>query len=162
MLPLHQRVINEFVCRYSMSKSSTEPRHGARPATGFRYSNKCLGRLATHIWITVHTQTKLEQRVGLEPTTLQICNLLHWPLCHLYIILADSIGFEPMHPFRSDGLANRCLNHSANYPLLGGGCEIRTHGPFRASSFQDWCNRPLYQSSVLVLVIVGSGNQQTP
>ena len=30
--------------------------------------------------------------------------------------MADSIGFEPMHPFRSDSLANCCLNHSANYP----------------------------------------------
>ena len=30
--------------------------------------------------------------------------------------MAESIGFEPMRPFRDDGLANRCLNHSANSP----------------------------------------------
>ena len=30
--------------------------------------------------------------------------------------LADSIGFEPMRHFRNDGLANRSLNHSGNYP----------------------------------------------
>jgi hypothetical protein len=30
--------------------------------------------------------------------------------------LAESIGFEPMHPLLNDGLANRCLNHSANLP----------------------------------------------
>jgi len=32
-------------------------------------------------------------------------------------ILADSIGFEPMHRFLDDGLAIRCINHSANYPI---------------------------------------------
>ena len=32
------------------------------------------------------------------------------------IYLADSIGFEPMRHFRNDGLANRSLNHSGNYP----------------------------------------------
>ena len=30
--------------------------------------------------------------------------------------MAESIGFEPMRPFLNDGLANRCLNHSANSP----------------------------------------------
>ena len=31
-------------------------------------------------------------------------------------ILAESIGFEPMHPFLNDSLANCCLNRSANSP----------------------------------------------
>ena len=26
--------------------------------------------------------------------------------------------------------------------MFGGNCEIRTHGPFRAGSFQDCCNKP--------------------
>ena len=30
--------------------------------------------------------------------------------------LAEDIRFELMHPFLNDGLANRCLNHSANLP----------------------------------------------
>ena len=51
--------------------------------------------------------------------------------------LAESNGFEPLHPFLDDGLANRCLNPSANFPKSGGRCEIRTHGPVTASSFQD-------------------------
>ena len=32
--------------------------------------------------------------------------------------LADSIGFEPMHRLLDDGLAIRCINHSANYPMV--------------------------------------------
>src|SRR5687767_8265496 len=41
--------------------------------------------------------------------------------------MAESAGFELARDFRLDGLANRCLNHSANSPLwkssdgLGGG-----------------------------------------
>jgi hypothetical protein len=31
--------------------------------------------------------------------------------------MADSIGFEPMHRLLDDGLAIRCINHSANYPI---------------------------------------------
>jgi hypothetical protein len=31
--------------------------------------------------------TRMEHRVGLEPTTLRICNPLHWPLCHLCILV---------------------------------------------------------------------------
>lgn len=31
--------------------------------------------------------------------------------------MADSIGFEPMRPFRNGGLANHCNDLSANYPL---------------------------------------------
>jgi hypothetical protein len=39
----------------------------------------------------------------------------HKTIYHLF--LAESIGFEPMRPFLNDGLANRCLNHSANSPI---------------------------------------------
>ncbi len=51
--PAHAPI--EFVYRHTMSKSCAGSDSKYRPATGFRYSNKCLGRLATHIWITVHT-----------------------------------------------------------------------------------------------------------
>ena len=30
----------------------------------------------------------------------------------------------------------------ANKEYSGGRCGIRTHGPFRIVSFQDWCNKP--------------------
>lgn len=30
--------------------------------------------------------------------------------------MAEDIGFEPMHRLRSDALAGRCFNHSANLP----------------------------------------------
>ena len=41
----------EFAYRYTMSKLCAESRHGARPATDIRYTNKCLGQLASHIWL---------------------------------------------------------------------------------------------------------------
>ena len=52
---LRYHSIFEFVYRHTMSKSCAEPDSKYRLAKGFKYSNKCLGRLATHIWITLHT-----------------------------------------------------------------------------------------------------------
>ena len=39
--------------------------------------------------------------------------------------MAESIGFEPIHQFLDDGLANRSFNRSGNSPLIviGGGFE---------------------------------------
>ncbi len=50
---------------------------------------------------------------------------------NLPIIMADSIGFEPMRHFRNDGLANRSFNHSGNYPsnlVREAGFEPTTYG----------------------------------
>gem|GEM_PF-6997691 len=33
-----------------------------------------------------------------------------------YLYMAEGMGFEPMHGFTRDGLANRCRNHLANPP----------------------------------------------
>ena len=32
--------------------------------------------------------------------------------------MAERVGIEPTHPFLDDGLATRCLNRSANAPIV--------------------------------------------
>ena len=57
----------------------------------------------------------VEQDIGLEPMTISLAT--KYSSTELILQgLAESIGVEPIHLLLSDGLANRCLNRSANPP----------------------------------------------
>ena len=47
--------------------------------------------------------------------------------------MADDVGIEPTRPFQDDGLATRCLNHSANHP--------ETKNPPNIAAGRVWCER---------------------
>jgi len=58
--------------------------------------------------------------------------------------MAVRVGFEPTEQLTSlYGLANRYLRPLGHLTIYyGGQGEIRTHGPFRADSFQDCSDKP--------------------
>ena len=59
--------------------------------------------------------TNMEWVTGLEPAlcgfAIRCLTIQRTPT-----YLAEDIRIELIHPFLNDGLANRCLNHSANLP----------------------------------------------
>jgi hypothetical protein len=51
------------------------------------------------------------------------------------------------------GVEDRCIiRYTMAANCIGGSGEIRTHGPFRAGSFQDCCNKP--DSATLPLLVL--------
>jgi hypothetical protein len=73
------------------------------------------GRIRTSdiwFWRPTFCQTELpshylEHRVGLEPTTLRICNPLHWPLCHLCGVWRRARDSNPRYRFKPVCLLSR-------------------------------------------------------
>lgn len=98
----------------------------------------------------------------------------HWPMTpspngpsigrypnHPYIIIkepfAGRAGFEPATSWLTVKCSNQlsyppfiyCGSCMPHQQLLCGSCRIRTYGGITLVSFQDWCNRPLYQTSFI-------------
>ena len=48
--------------------------------------------------------------------------------------MAERVGIEPTHPFLNDGLATRCLNRSANAPIIR--CSASPGGNYTSQAFQ--------------------------
>jgi hypothetical protein len=46
------------------------------------------------------------------------CGYRPWACLPRLSVLAEGTGFEPVRPCRNDGLANRCIDRSANLPLI--------------------------------------------
>ena len=98
-------ILNLFIATQCPSRALNV---STTPATGFRYNNKCLGRLATHIWEPYTHKQNL-----VPPTRIELVMTGYQPIVIPFnyrgIYLVQPTGIEPV----STGLQSAAMTTSA-------------------------------------------------
>ena len=109
--------------------------------TGHSLSRRC----QNPVWFTLHLICWFDRsRTYTEYFRLSISEVLV-----IYLLKANTIAHSP--PLAERALASWATNQFYFKEQFRGSWGIRTLGTVTSSSFQDWCNRPLCQTSLYFL-----------